>query len=597
MRRRLPAAFCLPALLLLTSCWPTSCEPPKPPEPPPPPVPFVDLDVGLDSAETEVWRFTSEGSDLVPVDLLRAMKDFETGRLYVDALDHYGFLPSPVSTANPYGLPVGWTTEVPNYATALGLDFVGLNCSACHSGQIEHGEKAMRIDGAPNMADIEALALSAKSSAEKMLEDPIELFLFVHRLLSLEPPPGAEGRSLAEDLPEEVRQFLAKHAEAVQNDDPTEPEDLLARGAGEVFGKILTEEADGQATELANELLATLERVGEAEQKTRHLASIFDRLRDLAALLRNRLQLGMRALHAIESSQAPGPGRDDPWGIIRNVLFGSGTELTAPTSIPALYYGGQFGWYHADGNTNSVMQRDIAQAVALGGFVDPETGQSSLRPRQIWALEALMRKMGSPAWPSDVFGEPDTAKVAQGQALFEQHCQSCHHAHEGQLMPLDAIGTDPNRAENFLKRQDGVPFHEAIATEVGKLENTVFEQAGITPEEAAEHEVNGPPVWRATGEYQSRLLSGIWSTAPYLHNGSVPSLYDLLLPVAQRPTSFQLGSRQYDPEKVGYVQEATDGTTFTFESSSTGGSNAGHEYGTELSDEERRALVEYLKTL
>ena len=94
----------------------------------------------------------------------------------------------------------------------------------------------------------------------------------------------------------------------------------------------------------------------------------------------------------------------------------------------------------------------------------------------------------------------------------------------------------------------------------------------------------------------ARWLDGVWSTAPYLHNGSVPTLDDLLRPVADRPSTFPLGHREYDPEKVGYTTEE-DEPIWVFDVSKDGSSNSGHEYGTTLGDEERRDLVEYLKTL
>ena len=569
------------------------CDRREPPAPPPPPLPSTDLDVGLTAAQSTLWRTTPEGSDLAPVDILRAMKDFETGRLYVDALDYYGFIPSTASAANPYGLPIGWTTHVPSYAP-FQQDYVSINCAACHTGQLTYEGRAMVIDGGSNMADIEALALSIKSSAVKMLEDPIEALLFVHRLLNLEPPEGTEGQSLGAQVDDDVKAFLKTYADAVQNDVP-EPEDLVARALGQAFSKLLDDNRDeGKVTQLTADVMGVVDTVEGARDEVQRLLTW---VRNLKALLTNRLQLAKRALTALEISQPAGPGRDDPWGIIRNVLFASGTELDAPTSIPALYHARDFPWYHADGNTNSVMQRDIAQAVALGGFVDPDTGQSSLLPRRIWQLEEVMRTLKSPAWPADRFGQPDADKVARGQALFEQHCLGCHGSNDGKLLPLDAIGTDPNRAESFLRPQNGLPFHEALSQEVGALEQTVYTQAGIPQEEVEEHEYNGPPVWRGTGKYQSRLLNGVWSTAPYLHNGSVPTLYDLLLPADQRPATFQLGDRQYDPEKVGYVTEATDASRFTFNITTHGGANSGHEYGTDLDDEARWALVEYLKTL
>jgi hypothetical protein len=98
--------------------------------------------------------------------------------------------------------------------------------------------------------------------------------------------------------------------------------------------------------------------------------------------------------------------------------------------------------------------------------------------------------------------------------------------------------------------------------------------------------------------YKARPLDGIWATAPYLHNGSVPNLYQLLLPSTERATTFQVGSRVFDPVNVGFV---SDEGPFRFDTLLKGNSNKGHEgsrYGTDkLSDKERWELVEYLKTL
>ena len=97
--------------------------------------------------------------------------------------------------------------------------------------------------------------------------------------------------------------------------------------------------------------------------------------------------------------------------------------------------------------------------------------------------------------------------------------------------------------------------------------------------------------------YKARPLDGIWATAPYLHNGSVPTLYDLLLPAAQRPASFALGTRAYDPVKVGYVTIAPE-NRFVFAANLEGNGNTGHDYGaSKMSDADRWALVEYMKTL
>ena len=108
--------------------------------------------------------------------------------------------------------------------------------------------------------------------------------------------------------------------------------------------------------------------------------------------------------------------------------------------------------------------------------------------------------------------------------------------------------------------------------------------------------------------YRARSLNGIWATAPYLHNGSVPTLYDLLLPVKRerdveggrckkyRPDSFVVGAREFDPKKVGFKNQGYEG--FKFDTTIPGNRNTGHEYRTcRMKDEDRWDLIEYLKSL
>ncbi len=102
--------------------------------------------------------------------------------------------------------------------------------------------------------------------------------------------------------------------------------------------------------------------------------------------------------------------------------------------------------------------------------------------------------------------------------------------------------------------------------------------------------------------YKARPLNGIWATAPFMHNGSIPNLYELLLPASQRSSEFYIGSLEYDPIKVGYVSRPS-AKAFRFDTSLKGNSNAGHEYGRgaygqeAFSEEEIQSLVEYMKTL
>jgi hypothetical protein len=104
--------------------------------------------------------------------------------------------------------------------------------------------------------------------------------------------------------------------------------------------------------------------------------------------------------------------------------------------------------------------------------------------------------------------------------------------------------------------------------------------------------------------YKFRPLTGIWATAPYLHNGSVPTLYDLLLPPSDRPKSFYVGTREFDPVKVGFKTEQSAENGFLFRvfddqgKPIEGNRNSGHDYNNAgLSEADREALVEYMKGL
>ena len=102
--------------------------------------------------------------------------------------------------------------------------------------------------------------------------------------------------------------------------------------------------------------------------------------------------------------------------------------------------------------------------------------------------------------------------------------------------------------------------------------------------------------------YKARPLDGIWATGPFFHNGSVPTLYDLLLPPKQRPATFNVGSHEFDPDHVGFVTAPSAENSFVFRVYDDNGrliegnSNRGHDYGNaRLSERQRLALVAYLK--
>lgn len=263
----------------------------------------------------------------------------------------------------------------------------------------------------------------------------------------------------------------------------------------------------------------------------------------------------------------------------------------------------------------------------------------------------------------------DMEKARHGQFLYSEYCQSCHEIIDrtdwdrivvGKMSSLKNIGTDPAMAKNsvtfsgFSGNFNNTYLSEGVGNVVVQnrapavqVLTAATKGAVVTPDadkwwfrrfldwlymlahsffdneiKASVKSGDYDPDTTANPyysllSYKARSLNGIWATAPYLHNGSVPTLYDLLLPQKRkddtaeggpyRPDEFRVGSREFDPIKVGFRTDGYDG--FLFRTLRTGDLNSGHEYGTihdpkvkdgtlrPLSDEERWALVEYMKTL
>jgi hypothetical protein len=260
------------------------------------------------------------------------------------------------------------------------------------------------------------------------------------------------------------------------------------------------------------------------------------------------------------------------------------------------------------------MERNIGQAMGLGAIADPETGASTISPLQIHTLESFFTELDPPGWPEEHLGAVDTRSkpYRQGALLYVQHCAKCHDRQEGgQRSPdgsvtygLEEIGTDPLRARNFARPlEDDKPFTrelQAVANKVKYHANTKVNPTEYRGQfDLPQQEIR----WITTLGYVARPLEGVWASAPYLHNGSVPTLDDLLKPADERPVCFPLGHREYDRVKLGYVSDfakvpaAEHSRMFVYDTRIPGNSNRGHLYGTDLGPSDRAALLEYLKVM
>ena len=294
--------------------------------------------------------------------------------------------------------------------------------------------------------------------------------------------------------------------------------------------------------------------------------------------------LSLKGRLAFLDQQPPwGPGRVDTFNPLK-AYFNfpmdklPARELIGTADFPSIWNvrqreGMQLHW---DGNNTSLEERN--KSAALGAGVTPPTiDRVRIKRVEDWLLDSK-----PPAYPYPI----DQQLAAAGKSLYAQNCASCHGVdgqnfageYVGKVEPIEKIGTDRHRLDSYTLA-------------VNANQNTLY--AGYP--------------WRfknfrKTFGYANMPLDGLWLRAPYLHNGSVPNMRDLLEPSWRRPKVFYRGNDLYDRSRMGFVGNVAEENGrhyFRFDTAVPGNSNQGHEgarYGTTLSAQQKDALVEYLKT-
>ena len=520
----------------------------------------IGLEQGWTPAQMEWFYTTPQGSELMPYDFFLALEQAESQELFREGrnMRKYRYLTDYKTPKNPDDLPIGFVKN---------KESLGLTCAACHTTQVNYKGTGIRIDGGPTMADFSGFMSALIASMDATLKDTKKFDRFAAKVPGVK--PDQKGVLL-----ERLRKV---------HDDMATANAVNTKGAGP-YG------------------FARLDAFGR----------IYNRSITLA----------------------------DPT---------NGNPANAPVSYPFLWDTSQHDYVQWVGNAPNAnlgeLQRNIGEVIGVFGSITIDTKstdlhgyKSSVDLKNLNALAVQLRLLQSPLWPASVLPPLDAALVEKGAAIYAKECVSCHFAINrtdpnrvvrAQMYGLDIIKTDPTTANNIVNYKGksgllqgkkvlivGGPVFGADATALDILTNLV---AGVlednyTTDLKAEllalRDKEGGKALPRQGKfpvdpknpltsflaYKARPLNGIWATAPFLHNGSVPTLYDLLLPAASRPKSFHVGRREIDPKKVGILTDKFDGS-FEFDTSAPGNSNAGHEYGAALGDADRWALVEYLKSL
>ena len=321
----------------------------------------------------------------------------------------------------------------------------------------------------------------------------------------------------------------------------------------------------------------------------RYLAA--DLMRDQLIILRQRL--------AFIDTSTWGPGRVDTFNAPKALLnfpmqYADPKELMGNVDFPSVWNQGprEGMQLHWDGNNSLVSERNLSAAFGTGAY--PPTLDADRVQRMAKYLETAKPL----AYPYSI----DQVLAAKGAPIYLEYCAGCHgwrdapfrnnppHSDEkvGTVVPIANIGTDRWRLDSYTW---------VLAVNQSTLYAGYEKDWGFDPSypQRFSH-------FRKTNGYANLPLDGIWLRGPYLHNGSVPNLRELLEPAAHRTKMFYRGNDVFDPQNVGFVSNVAeqDGRKFfIYDTSKRGNGNGGHEghaYGTDLPPEEKHALIEYLKT-
>lgn len=530
------------------------------------------LDQGWSPDQSMMYYFTDQGSQFFDYDLFVNIEQPTSSELFKTPayLSSFRYLPQNPSPQNPDGLPVGFLKR-----SAGKNNYLSLTCGACHTSQINYRGTGIRIDGAGTQADFVSFLAAVLKSFDVTLTDQSKFERLSQRILGNSPK--------AKDVTALKKRLQAN------------------RDALETYASInKTELRDG---------FARVDAVGR----------IYNQV--------------LRAVHA-----------------------SSFLKPDAPVSYPFLWDASHHDYVQWPGLTPNAgpgaLGRNAGEVIGVFGEINviKQTSKltkllgysSSVQSKNLVSFEQWLFALKSPQWPQDILPKINQASADKGKAIYLNQCVSCHRTTNrddpnrlvyAQMYGLDVVGTDPKELTNALQTgQTGILegaltgitsdskygptapvltllsdlvvgtllHYDNVASTLKASEDAKSWGLGLVPpaKQGQFPEVQGDPN-ASLAAYKARPLDGIWATAPYLHNGSVPTLYDLLLPVEQRPAKFAVGWLEYNPDKVGHKSDPTgDNVPYIYDTSLPGNSNQGHEFGTRsLSEEQRLDLLEYLKTL
>lgn len=567
-----------------------------------------------------------QGSRLMPLKWFQALKQADGKPFLDDSLSRYGYLRNPASRVS--GLPVGFTTNG---------DAVGMTCAACHTREIEVGGKAYRIDGGPAISDFQSFAADLDGAVERTLQDPSAFNGFASAVLG-----GAPTDQQKQRLRKQVEAwFLPYHtimSIALPKDQPWGPARLdavtmiLNRLTGLDIGatpdhiiKANIYRADTPVrypfiwnapiqdktqwpgfADNGNELLGLSRNYGEVigvfadfyPQKTpwrllgydylKNNSANFDGLKTLETLVKKigppKWPWPVNAKLAAEGKKIyDSPSKTENGGCVgcHGIRPGIARALNETWATPLCNVGTDVKEFGLFGLT---VDTGVLAGAKIPFLEQPlkATGENAVKVLTLVGEGTLLQ------YTAKSFDLELQAQTKLG--LIERLAGETKAAKEGKIKEV---------VDGLLKKQKELVSGDNAVLQ-GAFRNL---EAFVMPSQPEAYGCKDKFTDKKPMiAYESRVLQGIWATAPYLHNGSVPTLAALLEPVQNRPAEFKVGPA-YDPEKVGLAVEQNKfgyvlkTTACEGDAIKSGNSRCGHEFGTKLSKDEKAALLEYLKVL
>ncbi len=633
------------------------------------------LDQGWDNDDSMWFYYITQGSNLVPYDFFLELEQANSTELFRSDANilAYRYLPQVESELNPDGLPVGMARD-----SFEGKNYMGFTCAACHTTQLNYKGKGIRIDGGPAMADMENFMDGLATALETTRDQQDKFERFAKAVIDR--GEYANEEKIREDLDlfaRRIRSYVIINKPRSNTNPLTSYGYARLDAFGRIFNRVsehvLTPESLSDALrrvlkkEKFKEVEAALEPVFKAKDRSHLLDKVITEV-EKQKLMTFKELIALRN-EIFNPADAPVsypflwdiPQHDFvQWnGVVGNSTIG-------PMGRNAGQVIGVFGtlnWAEED----SISLSSFLSGQGLSG--EHIRFDSSINIRNLRRVETHLRKLHSPQWPQDILPEIDWTLADKGKLIFDRYCEACHERIKRDdpnrrivafMSSLKDVGTDEKMARNSVAAVGYSGIVKGKYVGVGGLGNILLERKAplaalltkttasviVTPDPdkytvqrwaerlfdllwtIADNEVKtsikkGSYEPATTAKpledllaYKGRSLNGIWATAPYLHNGSIPTLYHLLLPKQRpddpedgeyRPNEFMVGSRAFNPDLVGFEYEGYEG--FRYDTSIYGNGNQGHEYAAgrtplpngeylpPLNETERKQLLEYLKSL